>query len=310
MVQRSWPALLVAAMLAPMALSADADGPDYFRVTGVSSDDVLNIRAGAGVSHDRIGRIPADGDGVRNLGCEGGLSYAEWADASEAERAAAAKRRWCRISYRGVQGWVAGRYLAEGSAPERVAVAPSFDCAGAETSAQEAVCSDPQLARLDLELARLYGLAVNGPHMTPARLSKLKAEQRGWIKGRDDCWKASAGLNACVAASYAMRIDEIRTGHADARGADGDGISAGPFAYSCDGLDRPLSMVSITADPAILSLRWGETWIAPAAQPAASGGKYRAETPEGPLRFWIKGDEALLMRPEQPDLTCVRDEIG
>ncbi|MCL5779335.1 META domain-containing protein [Limibaculum sp. FT325] len=97
--------------------TAEADGPDYFRVTGVEANDVLNIRADAGASHPKIGEIPHDADGIRNLGCIGGLSFAEWEKASDAEREAARNTRWCRIEYGGTEGWVAARFLAEGAAP-------------------------------------------------------------------------------------------------------------------------------------------------------------------------------------------------
>lgn len=93
----------------------EASGPDYFSVTGVASDDVLNIRSKPSASADKIGEIPFDGNGIQNLGCEGGLTFAEWQRATEAERAASARSRWCRVSYRGIEGWVAGRFLAEGS---------------------------------------------------------------------------------------------------------------------------------------------------------------------------------------------------
>lgn len=93
----------------------EASGPDYFKVTGVASDDVLNIREKPSASADKIGEIPADGTGIRNLGCGGGLTFGEWQGATQAERAAAARKRWCRVSYRGIEGWVAGRFLAEGS---------------------------------------------------------------------------------------------------------------------------------------------------------------------------------------------------
>ena len=96
---------------------ADADGPDYYRLVDVAADDVLNIRAEPTASAKAIGAIPPKADGVRNLGCKGGLSFTEWEKASPAERAAGRRARWCRISYRGVEGWVAGRFLAEGSAP-------------------------------------------------------------------------------------------------------------------------------------------------------------------------------------------------
>lgn len=96
---------------------AEADGPDYFRVRGVAKDDMLNIRAAPSASAAILGAIPADGDGIRNLGCQGGLSFAQWEKATEAERRAAERHRWCRISYRGIEGWAAGRFLGEGGPP-------------------------------------------------------------------------------------------------------------------------------------------------------------------------------------------------
>lgn len=105
---------LLAAKIAPA--SAEASGPDYFKVVGVPASDQLNIRTEAGAEHTKIGTIPPGANGIRNLGCTGGLNFAEWEAASESERAAANKRRWCKIEYSGVVGWVAGHYLAEGTA--------------------------------------------------------------------------------------------------------------------------------------------------------------------------------------------------
>ncbi len=309
MITRLRPALCACALLMPASLSAEADGPDFFRVTGVSDGGALNIRAGAGVSHARLGQIPADGDGIRNLGCTGGLSYADWVEASATEQAAAARNRWCKIRYRGVEGWVAGRYLVEAEGPQ-AEIAPGPDCAEGDSSARKAVCANPTLARLDGELNRLYWLAMDGPDMTDDRRARLRAEQQGWSEGRDACGTSETGLSTCIAAEYAMRIDAIRTNHAGARVADAEGISAGPYVYVCEGLGAALSMVSVQSDPPILSLRWGETWVAPMAQPAASGSKYRAETLSGRVQFWIKGDEALLMRADQPVLVCQRDQAG
>lgn len=69
----------------------EASGPDYFKVAGVASDDVLNIREKPSASADKIGEIPADGTGIRNLGCGGGLTFGEWRGATQAERTAAAR---------------------------------------------------------------------------------------------------------------------------------------------------------------------------------------------------------------------------
>jgi hypothetical protein len=96
---------------------ATAEGPDFFRVTGVPGDDVLNIRAEPNARADKIGEIPPDGICVRNLGCQGGLTFQEFTDLSEAQKAERLKEnpRWCKVEYQGVQGWVAGRFLWEGA---------------------------------------------------------------------------------------------------------------------------------------------------------------------------------------------------
>ncbi|MGB5830912.1 MAG: SH3 domain-containing protein [Thiohalocapsa sp.] len=110
-------ALVAALVVAGGGLAmAEADGPDYYRVVGVAEDDVLHIRKAADPQADKVGSMPPDADCVRNLGCQGGLSYREFSTLTEPERAERLKRhpRWCKIEYLGVTGWVAGRYLAEG----------------------------------------------------------------------------------------------------------------------------------------------------------------------------------------------------
>ncbi|WP_419912438.1 META domain-containing protein [Hoeflea sp.] len=107
-------ALSLAMVLAAVSMArATADGPDFFMVRGVAADDVLNIRAEPTAKSKKIGEIPPDGDGIRNLGCEGGLSIDAWLEANREEREASDRRRWCRIAYQSVEGWVAGRFLEE-----------------------------------------------------------------------------------------------------------------------------------------------------------------------------------------------------
>jgi hypothetical protein len=96
---------------------AEADGPDFYRVHGVASDDVLNIRSHADPHAGKVGEIPPGADCVRNLGCKGGLSMEEFTTLSKREQAAAKKDhpRRCQVEYQGVKGWVSGHFLAEGS---------------------------------------------------------------------------------------------------------------------------------------------------------------------------------------------------
>lgn len=108
---------LLAALACVVAVAgparAEADGPDFYAVTGVAADDVLNIRAAPSTGAARLGEIPPDGHGIKNLGCRGGPGFAVWERMSEAQRRQAAQRRWCRIRYGDVEGWVAGRFLKE-----------------------------------------------------------------------------------------------------------------------------------------------------------------------------------------------------
>lgn len=94
---------------------ADADGPDFYAVGGVAHGDVLNIRADPDPHAHKVGEIPPDGTCIRNLGCKGGLTFREFTELSPAEKERREREnpRWCRVEYRGVTGWVAGRYLAE-----------------------------------------------------------------------------------------------------------------------------------------------------------------------------------------------------
>lgn len=77
-------------------------GPDYWAVSGVARNDLLNVRTAPGTKSAVIGQL-ANGDRVRNLGCR-----------------MVAKSRWCRIGLGGDQsmtGWVNGRYLVEAAGP-------------------------------------------------------------------------------------------------------------------------------------------------------------------------------------------------
>ena len=109
--------IAAALLLTSESASATADGPDFYQVTGVANGDVLNIRSHPNPHAEKLGEIPPDGTCLRNLGCQGGLTFQEFTELSKARQAARLKEnpRWCRIEYQGVTGWVAGRYLQEGT---------------------------------------------------------------------------------------------------------------------------------------------------------------------------------------------------
>lgn len=111
------------------AVMATADGPDHYRVSGVAAGGYLNLRAEPGTQAAVIGWIPAGMTCLRNLGCQGGLSFEEFTTLSDQEkqRRLRTNPRWCKVDYRGVVGWVKGSFLAEAachttSADQRVII--------------------------------------------------------------------------------------------------------------------------------------------------------------------------------------------
>ncbi len=87
------------------------------------------------------------------------------------------------------------------------AAKPSFNCSKATHEIEQLICNDDELAALDVSLSNLYKTVLKN---TPSAAQKrLKSEQIGWSKGRNDCWKAD-DKRACVKGEYERRINELK----------------------------------------------------------------------------------------------------
>ena len=87
--------------------------PSFWAVTGVAPDDVLHLRDVPSADSKSLAGIPFNARGLKNFGCRRGeLPFDQWARLNEAQRRAA-NTKWCRVEFRGKQGWVAGRFLKE-----------------------------------------------------------------------------------------------------------------------------------------------------------------------------------------------------
>ncbi|MGB2682860.1 MAG: lysozyme inhibitor LprI family protein [Candidatus Competibacter sp.] len=65
------------------------------------------------------------------------------------------------------------------------ATAASYDCTRADTAAEIAVCDNPNLNRLDEDLAVEYRSLLK--RLPPRRAEMVRQDQRSWIVARDSC---------------------------------------------------------------------------------------------------------------------------
>lgn len=125
--------------------------------------------------------------------------------------------------------------LLSGGRSQAAPARPAFDCSQATGEVQKRICADSALAALDVKLDRTWR-TVLARSTANADLRSIRAEQRGWVKGRDDCWKAD-DVRACTESSYRMRISELQARWRLVP-------MSGPFFYACDG--NPSNEVVVT----------------------------------------------------------------
>ena len=82
--------------------------------------------------------------------------------------------------------------------------AASFDCTKASTAGEKAICADPELSKLDEQLAKAYKRALQkGPR------AKVQVDQRAWLKEQRDC----GADRFCLEGKYNIRIAQLEGVH-------------------------------------------------------------------------------------------------
>jgi uncharacterized protein len=189
---------------------------------------------------------------------------------------------WCRYIDQIVQSSRAPSPVPFELDPKADKAGPSFDCNKVETGSIEAmICEDEELSALDRNLATVYADASK--RATNEHPPVLKAEQRGWIEGRNDCWK-SADKQECVRDNYLHRIVELQARYRLVP-------FIGPVSYICD--DNPDGKILVTffqTDPPTLIAERGDSVSLMHLQPSGSGSKYRGRNE----MFWEHHGSALL----------------
>lgn len=149
------------------------------------------------------------------------------------------------------------------------ATGPSFDCRKAPAGSIAAqVCEDPALVQRDRQLADVYAAARTvAARMKPP--PPLVAEQRGWVKGRDDCWKAT-DRRVCIDDAYRRRTAELQARYRLLP-------AQGPVRLVCDGDARNEVLVSrfATDPPSLMAERGDQTsWLLQQPEPVAGATRF------------------------------------
>jgi len=162
------------------------------------------------------------------------------------------------------------------------AVSPSFDCRKVENgSIEKMICGDQDLAKLDRKLEEIYSAASK--KAVNERTPVLKAEQRGWIKGRNECWK-SDDKRLCVEENYRYRIAELQARYRLVS-------FKGPVTYFCDE-NRANNVVAnfFQTEPPTLIAERGDQVSLMYLQKSGSGAKYQGRNET----LWEHQGEALI----------------
>lgn len=171
-------------------------------------------------------------------------------------------------------------YIAAAVSAWADTTSPTFDCSRASGDIETLICGDAELAALDHKMDGVFKRAV--AKNTGSDLKTLAAYQRGWIKGRNDCWKAQ-DKKQCVIDSYNLRIVELQIT---------SGLVKVPTAvgFVCNGeASIPFSATFYNElDPRAAVITYGGDQTIAIAAPSGSGSRYTAVN----MEFWEHQGEA------------------
>jgi len=157
---------------------------------------------------------------------------------------------------------------------------PSFACDEVEAGSIEAmICEEEELSVLDRKLSSIYTDAARLAANEHPPL--LKADQRRWIKGRNECCK-SAYKRKCVRVNYLNRIVELQARYRLV-------ANSGPVTCICNGnrADEVIATFFQTDPPTLIAER-GDSVSLMYLQPRGGEASTKNET------LWKHGDTAVI----------------
>lgn len=124
----------------------DGHGPDSWRVTGVTENDVLNARMGPGTAYPVIETFAPDMRGLEQITCVPYYTLRHYGEMSEGQ-ISGLPPRWCLMRDSGMirAGWVAGRFIR-----------PDDDDATIPSQDSKEMTGDPLLDQAQALVRELY----------------------------------------------------------------------------------------------------------------------------------------------------------
>ena len=116
---------------------------------------------------------------------------------------------------------------------------PSFDCAKASSFAEKAICSNDELAQLDVRMSKAYKAQL----AATSNITSAKAAQRTWVKKREACSSVE-----CIRTLYAARIPELGGGIVVAAAKS---TSEQSETYVVANTQPPDDYLSLRSDPSV-----------------------------------------------------------
>lgn len=196
-------------------------------------------------------------------------------------------------------------------------VSPSFDCDEPGLSeVQSRICADSALGTLDVRLDSVWSTALErarGTAMPQMWVEEMVDYQRGWVAGRDECWKApeereyagmreDEAIRRCTETAYRERIARLQADWGLAE------VTQGPVFWVCgDDPGNEFVTTFFATDPqAVRVERGGQSEVFLRTR-TASGARYEGFSGKS---FWDRGGSAAFVWPEGETRICVARRDG
>lgn len=201
----------------------------------------------------------------------------------------------------------AASLCAAASTCAHAASPPGIDCAKTRVSVEKLICRDPQLTQMDIELTRLYRLALTDERSVPPRTKSSSTSSSGSMPAMGVPRDRS---KRCASSAV---MPSVRTSFAKARPSCEPRIRPThrrPLAFRCAGFNTLITATFFSTQPGVVYLKWANTAITLSQVPSDSGTRYTGKDYQGNYSFWQDGNAVLFQKPGSREMSCTVEPVS